>query len=152
MAHARRAHAGLGEPVIEPRGSAVAEVGADRLMNRAEHLQQHEDRAGKRERTRERIAALHRADEHTHGDRERCRQDPSQQQGRPPSGGEARVCLRQDGEELPFLALDQSSKHDRILPQNRRAHRYLEIVSQGSVQTPVTTGWHELSLAVFLLL
>ena len=51
--HARRAHAGLGEPVVEPGGGAVAEVGADRLMNRAEHLEQHEDRAGKRERTGE---------------------------------------------------------------------------------------------------
>ena len=52
--HARRAHAGLGEPVVEPGGRAVAEVGADRLMNRAEHLKQHEDRAGKRERTGQR--------------------------------------------------------------------------------------------------
>ena len=49
--HARRTHAGLGEPVVEPGGGAIAEVGADRLMNRAEHLQQDEDRAGKRERT-----------------------------------------------------------------------------------------------------
>ena len=88
-------------------------------MNRAEHLKQHEDRAGKRERTGERIAALHGADEHAHRDRERRRQDPSQQEGRPPSGGEARVRLRQDGEELPFLALGQWLEHDRILPQNR---------------------------------
>ena len=119
--HARRAHAGLGEPVVEPCGSAVAEVGADRLMNRAEHLKQHEDRAGKRERTGERIAALHGADEHAHRDRERRRQNPSQQEGRPPSGGEARVRLRQDAEELPFLAPSQSLEHDRILPQNWRA-------------------------------
>ncbi len=122
--HARRAHAGLGEPVVEPCGGAVAEVGADRLMNRAEHLKQHEDRAGKRERTGERIAALHGADEHAHRDRERRRQDPSQQQGRPPGGGEARVRLRQDAEELPFLALGQSLEHDRILPQKPRAHSF----------------------------
>src|SRR5206468_8021589 len=49
--HARRAHAGLGEPIVKPCGSAVAEVGAYHLMNGAEHLKQHEDRAGKRERT-----------------------------------------------------------------------------------------------------
>ena len=33
--HARRAHAGLGEPVVEPGRGAVAEVGADRLVDRA---------------------------------------------------------------------------------------------------------------------
>ena len=121
MPHARRAHAGLGEPVVEPCRSAVAEVGADRLMNRAEHLKQHEDRAGKRQRTGERMAALHGADEHAHGDPERRRQDSSQQEGRPPGGGEAGVRLRQDAEELPFLALGESLEHDRILPQNRRA-------------------------------
>jgi len=49
----------LGELVVEPCGSAVAEVGAERLMNRTEHLKQHEDRAGKREPTGERTAALH---------------------------------------------------------------------------------------------
>ena len=102
-----------------------------RLMNRAEHLKQHEDRAGKRERTGERIAALHGADEHAHRDRERRRQDPSQQEDRPPSGGEARVRLREDAEELPFLALGQSLEHDRILPQNRCVHRL----------APCTTIW-----------
>ena len=34
VAHARRAHARLGQPVVEPRRGAVAEVGADRLMDR----------------------------------------------------------------------------------------------------------------------
>ena len=88
--HARRAHAGFGEPVVEPGGGAVAEVGADRLMNRAEHLKQHEDRAGERERAGERIAALDGADEHAHRDRERRRQDASQQEADPPGGGESR--------------------------------------------------------------
>ncbi len=62
---------------VEPCGGAVTEVGADRLMNRAEHLKQHEDRAGKCEGTGERIAALHGAYEHAHRDGERRRQDPS---------------------------------------------------------------------------
>ena len=94
MPHAWRAHAGLGEPVVEPCGSAVAEVGADRLMNRAEHLKQHEDRAGKGERTGERSAAFDGADQHAHRDRERRRQDPSKREDRPPRGGEARGRLR----------------------------------------------------------
>ena len=32
--------------------------------------------------------------------------------------GKARIRLRQDGEELPFLAIGQSLGHNRILPQN----------------------------------
>jgi hypothetical protein len=92
--HARRAHAGLSQAVIKPCGSAVAEIGADCLMNRAEHLQQHEDRAGKHERSAEGIAALYGADEYAHRDRERRRQYPSQQEGSPPSGSQARVRLR----------------------------------------------------------
>jgi len=121
--HARRTHTGFGEPVVEPRGRAIAEIRAYRLMNRAEHLKQHEDRAGKRKRAGERIAALHGADEHAHRNRERRRQGPSQQEGYPPSGGEAKIRLWQNAEELPFLALGQRLQHDRILPQNASAHR-----------------------------
>jgi hypothetical protein len=47
-------------------------------MNRAEHLKQHEDRAGKGEWTRKRVAALHRADEHAHRDSECGWKEPSQ--------------------------------------------------------------------------
>jgi hypothetical protein len=43
VTHTRGAHAGLGEPIVEPRSRAVAEIGADSLMNRAEHLKQHEE-------------------------------------------------------------------------------------------------------------
>ena len=50
MAHARRPHARLGQPVVEPGRRAVAEVGADRLVDRREHLQQDEDDADDRER------------------------------------------------------------------------------------------------------
>ena len=113
--HAGRAHAGLGEPVIEPCGSAIAKVGAERLMNRAEHLQQHEDRAGECERTGQRIAVLHRAHQHAHRDGECRRQYPSKNKDRPPSGRQAGVRLRQDGEELPFLALGQWLEHHSIL-------------------------------------
>ncbi len=43
VSHARRTHTGLGKPVVEPCRSAIAEVGAERLMNRTEHLEQYED-------------------------------------------------------------------------------------------------------------
>ena len=104
MPDARRAHAGLGEPVVEPGGGAVAEVGADRLVNGAQHLQQHKDRAGKGQRSGERMAVLHRADQHAHGNGEGRRQDAAQQQHRPPGRSQPRRRLGQDGEELPFLA------------------------------------------------
>src|SRR4029077_16067853 len=77
-----------------------------------------EDRARQRERTRETIPALHGADEHAHRDRERRRQDASQQEHHPPGGGEPRGRARQDGEELPFLALAQAGS--RCLLQGAR--------------------------------
>ena len=114
-----RAHAGLGEPVVEPCGGAVAEVSAHCLVDRAEHLEQHKNRARKRQRAAQSMALLHRADEHAHGNRERRRQHPAQQQDGPPGRSETRVRLGQDGEELPFLAGSQAFEHDRILSQSR---------------------------------
>ena len=107
MSHARRTYAGFSEPVVEPSGSAIPEVGAKRLMNRAEHLKEHEDRTDKCERARERIAALYGADERAHGDRKRRRQDPSQRKDGPPAGGEGTVSLGQDAEEFPCFALGE---------------------------------------------
>ena len=113
-----RAHACLGEAVVQPRGGAVAKVRADRLMNRTQDLKEDEDGAGKRERGRERMAALHGADEHAHRDRERRGQDAAQQENRPPCRGQRRIGLRQDGEELPLLTVGQTTQHERILPHN----------------------------------
>ena len=73
-------------------------------MDGAEHLQQHKDAAGECQRFGERMAALHSADQHAHGDRERRRQDAAQQQHRPPGRSQTGVRFGQDGEELPFLA------------------------------------------------
>jgi hypothetical protein len=102
-------------------------------MNGAEHLKQHEDRAGKGQRTRQGIAALHSRDQHAHRDRERRRQNPSQQEGDPPSGGEARRRLRQDAEENPFLALSQTPEHGGILPQH--GHALPLLVRRGSTRS-----------------
>ena len=52
VAHARRADAGGGEPIVEPGREAAAEVGAQGLVQRAQDLQQHEDGTGDRERNR----------------------------------------------------------------------------------------------------
>ena len=68
MTHARRADAGFGEPVVKPGGGTVAQVGADGLVNRAEHLEQNECGANQRERPRKAASALDGADEDAHGD------------------------------------------------------------------------------------
>ena len=107
VADAGRAHTGFGQPIVEPGRGAVAQVGTERLVNGAEHLQQDKDAAGKCQRFGERVAALHGADQHAHGDGKRCRQDAAQQQHRPPARSQSRSRFGQDGEELPFLASRQ---------------------------------------------
>src|SRR5262245_65322782 len=58
-----------------PRGSAVAEVGADDLMDRREDLQEHERHAHEGQRLDEARALLNRGDELPHGDRENRREN-----------------------------------------------------------------------------
>ena len=64
VAHARRTDARLGQPVVEPGRRAVAEVGAHRLVDRREHLQQDEHHADEGERTGQAAAFLHDRDSH----------------------------------------------------------------------------------------
>src|SRR4029077_10580444 len=104
VSHAGRTHAGLSQPIVEPSGGTVAETGAKRLVNRTEHLEQHEDRAGKREWPDERMAVLHSTDQDAHRDGKCRRKDSSERESRPPGRSQAAVSLRQDTEELPFLA------------------------------------------------
>ena len=78
VAHAGRPDAGFGQPVVEPGRGAVAEVGADGVVDRIEDLQKHEDAAGERERHRQRVAASHSADQDAHRDGERGGQQPEQ--------------------------------------------------------------------------
>ena len=104
VAEPRRRHAGGGQAVIEPGGDAAAEVGADRLVQRGEHLQQHEDDADAGERRREVAMALQGADHRPAGEGEEGRQRAAEEQHRPPGGGEAGRGPRQSGEELPLVA------------------------------------------------
>ena len=90
MAHAGRPHAGVGEPVVEPRRGAIAEVRAERPVDGRQHLQQHERRPGQRERAGQRRAALHRADQHAHGDGEGDRQHAAQHERPSTTGGQRR--------------------------------------------------------------
>ena len=82
-------------------------------MQGGEQLQQHEDDPGKSKGARQSGAALDRADETAHRDGEQRRQEPAAKGHQPPQQGQAPVRLRQDGEELPFVAVAQSGEHGR---------------------------------------
>ena len=58
VSHPRRPDTRLGQPVIEPGGRAVAQVGANRLVNRREHLEQNENDTDEREVVGEAVTAL----------------------------------------------------------------------------------------------
>ena len=107
MPHARREGGRVRQPVVQPRGEAIAEVGAERLVDRSQALQQDEDRAGKGEGPGQRRPALHGADEHAHRDAERGRQHPARDQHGPPSDREPSIRLREHAEKLPFLPIAQ---------------------------------------------
>src|SRR5215510_11078198 len=93
MADPGWAHTRLRESVVKPSSRTVAQIGAYRLMNRAEYLKKDNNCANKRERTRERIAALHGADKNTHRNGKCRRQCTSEQKSKPPREGNARSCL-----------------------------------------------------------
>jgi len=106
--HASRSDASLGKPIVEPRGGAVAEIGADRLMDRCEHLEQDKHGANQRKRPGKAPSALDCAHEAAHGDGEHRRQHASQDKCDPPGHRETVISLRQDSEELPFITLTQA--------------------------------------------
>src|SRR5215831_15796038 len=93
MADPGRAHTRLREPVVKPSSRTITQIGAYRLMNRAEYLKKDKNCANKGERTRERIAALHGADKNTHCNGKCRRQCTSEQKSKPPREGKARSCL-----------------------------------------------------------
>ncbi len=105
------AHAGLRQPVIQPGGGTIADIGAQRLVDGAEHLEQDKDGAGKGERAGQRVAVLDRAHQHTHGNGEGGREDAAQQQHRPPGSGQRRGGVEERGKELPFLARCEPREH-----------------------------------------
>ena len=92
------------EPVVEIRGGAAAEVGADREVQGSEHLEQHEHDADRGERCRERVAALHRADQCAGRDGEPGGEQAAQREQEPPSVREAGRRAKQRAEELVLLA------------------------------------------------
>jgi hypothetical protein len=118
VSHAGRAHARIGETIVQPRRGPIAEVGADCLMERRHDLKQDEHHAHQAQRHGETVASLDRADEHAHGDAEHGRQASTQQKQHPP-GDRHRACrFGQHPEEGPFLPLAETRQHRRILPDS----------------------------------
>ena len=99
-----RANAGDGELIVEPRRQLRAEIRADGLMQRREHLRQQEHHGHDGQRGDQIRARLHRAGERAHNHGERRRQQPAQHKQQPPRHGQRRVGARQDADELPLLA------------------------------------------------
>ena len=113
VADASGPDARLGQLIVEPGRGALAEAGADRLVERREHLEQHEDDGGERQGDGEIGATLDRADQHAHGDAERGRQHAPQHQHRPPDGGQRGIGLRQHADDLPLVAGEQALRDGR---------------------------------------
>ena len=84
MSDTGRTDARFGESIVEPRSRAVAEVRADRGVNRRQHLEEHERDGHCGERSGEPAATLHRRDERTHRDGEYRGQDAAQDERGPP--------------------------------------------------------------------
>ena len=70
-----RPDARFGETVVQIRRDAIAKVVADRGLDGRQHLQQHEDHAGHRQRRDQAVAALHGGDEEARRNREQRRQE-----------------------------------------------------------------------------
>ena len=87
VTHPRRHHGRRREPVVEKGRGPIAEVGADRLMHRDEHLHEQESRAGKGQRPAEGLTPLDGPDEHAHREGEDGRRQPAQDERRPPGRG-----------------------------------------------------------------
>jgi hypothetical protein len=111
VADPRRPHASGGETVVEPGRETAAEVCAQRLLDRAEHLEQHEDGARGRERRAQARAVHGRRDQHARREREERRQQAAQRERRPPRERERGGRPRQRREQLPFLSLAQPAQH-----------------------------------------
>jgi len=103
MADPGRVNARVGEPIVEPGRRAIAEVGARRLVDWREHLQQEEDGADRRQRRGQARPVLHRCHQCTHRDRKHGRQHAAERQDHPPCNRQPTSGLGQDIEELPLL-------------------------------------------------
>ena len=127
--HAGRPDAGLDEAVVEPGRDAAAQVGADRLVDRSQHLQEHEDDAhdgeGRRQVDRRAAPRPRARPWPRRARRTRC---PRRQDG-PPGDGQRAVRSGQDREELPLLAVAQRTQHGQVSAGPGRGHPWASAAS-----------------------
>ena len=140
MPDARTGDAGVGQLVVEPRRGAVAEVRAERGVQRAQDLQQDEQDADHAERNGQRARVmLDRADKDAGGDGEPGRQQPAQRQQRPPADRHRPVRTPERGRELQLLpgAQPPQPRQYCISRHESSRHRYRPRSGHVSASCPV---------------
>ena len=131
VADAGRVDAGIGELVVEPRRGAVAQVRADRGVDRGQHLQEHEHRTEGTQRAGELVAPLDRPDHHTGGDGQQGGQHAAQREDGPPEGGQPTVGLGDHPGEAPLLTGAQAADHGATPSVGACMRSMSPIVAQG---------------------
>jgi hypothetical protein len=87
--------------VIEPGGSAIAQVRSDGFVNGRKDLKKDEDRCEEGEGDGEVGFVLDCADEDAHGDGEDGGKDATESENGPPDGGEGAVGAGEDAGDCP---------------------------------------------------
>jgi hypothetical protein len=106
-----RADAAADQRLVQPGRDLVAEVLADDVLDRPDHLHRHEEHADDGEWRGQRPSRLHGADGRAHGNGKCRRQRAAEDQERPPDQCEHGICPGQDSEEPPLLPVAQAGPH-----------------------------------------
>jgi hypothetical protein len=121
MAQAGRVDAGLGELVVQPGRGAVTEVGADRGVDRPQHLEQDEGDADRGQWPGQRPSGLDGAHEHAHDHRERSGQQAPDHEQAPPQHRQRPVGPAERDRESYLLALAEPAQAAHVLPASTRS-------------------------------
>jgi hypothetical protein len=111
MSDAGWLNAGANKRLVEPGGHFVAEVHADRGLDRIQDQHEHEDHTGQGKGSRNRLSLLDRADGGTDGYRKDRGHRTVQDQQRPPNRGQHRIGFGQCAKELPLLPRPEPVEH-----------------------------------------
>ena len=103
-----------GQLVVEPGGGAVADVRAERGMQRAQDLQQDEQHADDAERNGQRLMMLDGVDDEAGRDREPGRKQAAQGQQGPPARCQCPVGMPERGGKLQLLPVAQAGQRQSV--------------------------------------
>ena len=110
MTDAGRLDARVGQTIVEPGRGAVAEVGAERAVNRGEDLQQDEGGTDERQRSRERRALLNGTHKLPHSDREASGKHAAKKQDTRPDRCQRRIGAKEGCGQLRGVPLAEALK------------------------------------------